>query len=164
MTHSPRLRRMDMGYFPPGNRRYTALPPKTICRFLPFTQAGGIWGPGLPAGQAIFWEDGIFSLFPIDFAGKIWYKKSNLQLNYCGSIEARFASVPGFIQDGIPAGERENRRSVRRFPGRRTLGRWRISCGLSHFVERYHSRSCSLFTCCRECWMFPRFAVFSCGI
>ena len=46
------------------------------------------------------------------------------------------------------------------FPVRISLGRWKISCGLSHFVECYHSGVGYQLPFAVNVGVSPRFAVF----
>ena len=58
-------------------------------------------------------------------------------------------------ENGISGGgEGASRRRFFGIPESGSLGRWKISCGLSHFVERYHSCVCGFIAFCRECWSF----------
>lgn len=55
---------------------------------------------------------------------------------------------------GFPAKGKGEPPKYPRLPGLRMLGRRRISGGLSHYVERYHSSCIGVLPRCRECWSF----------
>ena len=60
----------------------------------------------------------------------------------------------------VPGGEKGYTAEEYMFPVRISLGRWKISRGLSHFVECYHSGAGYMLPFAVNVGVSPRFAVF----